>query len=310
MNTPPKGKVHNQIVNYLRGVMAADAQVTRSKVIKDTGCSESYFHEVMRTQDGQDVSAGLKPEDRVSLSGTTGHVEALVADVDALEAADAALLAAFEDQEDGDEDLEGGGAKKKWWEEDTSPAEANWMVDNLETSALHELNEIPDLGARAGCYAIYYVGEADHLYGPLKDSGTPIYVGKADASGTRTGNTDDSRSNPVKARLGSHANSLNHTDLGAGLFLARVLKVAPGKVKDVETMLIAHYKPLWNSVMGGFGLADPGAGRAKSARSDWDVLHEGRPYANQDQPGRRTRDEVESQVLAYLNPEEQFDLAA
>jgi hypothetical protein len=58
----------------------------------DTSHAESYFYEVMRSPAGQAVNAGLKPEDRVSPGTATGV--GLVVDVDSLEAADDALLAA------------------------------------------------------------------------------------------------------------------------------------------------------------------------------------------------------------------------
>jgi len=37
--------------------------------------------------------------------------------------------------------------------------------------------------------------------------------------------------------------------------------------------------PLWNTVIDGFGNHDPGAGRYNQAKSAWDVLHPGRPWA-------------------------------
>ena len=50
-------------------------------------------------------------------------------------------------------------------------------------------------------------------------------------------------------------------------------------VVPVEAELIRGYKPLWNSVVDGFGNHDPGAGRYNQARSEWDVLHPGRFWA-------------------------------
>lgn len=50
-------------------------------------------------------------------------------------------------------------------------------------------------------------------------------------------------------------------------------------VVPVEAALIRKYKPLWNSGIDGFGNHDPGAGRYNQARSEWDVLHPGRPWA-------------------------------
>jgi hypothetical protein len=50
-------------------------------------------------------------------------------------------------------------------------------------------------------------------------------------------------------------------------------------VVPVEAELIRRYAPLWNSVVDGFGNHDPGKGRYNQARSEWDVLHPGRPWA-------------------------------
>lgn len=50
-------------------------------------------------------------------------------------------------------------------------------------------------------------------------------------------------------------------------------------IGTVEARLIRRYKPLWNTVIDGFGNHDPGAGRYNQARSEWDVLHPGRVWA-------------------------------
>jgi hypothetical protein len=46
-----------------------------------------------------------------------------------------------------------------------------------------------------------------------------------------------------------------------------------------ETLLISHYKPLWNLVVDGFGNHPPGGGRAKGKKPMWDVIHPGRKWA-------------------------------
>jgi len=50
-------------------------------------------------------------------------------------------------------------------------------------------------------------------------------------------------------------------------------------IVPVEAELIRRYRPLWNTVVDGFGNHDPGKGRYNQARSEWDVLHPGRPWA-------------------------------
>jgi hypothetical protein len=46
-----------------------------------------------------------------------------------------------------------------------------------------------------------------------------------------------------------------------------------------ETLLIAHFHPLWNLVVDGFGNNDPGGGRARGKKPLWDVIHPGRKWA-------------------------------
>jgi len=50
-------------------------------------------------------------------------------------------------------------------------------------------------------------------------------------------------------------------------------------IGTVEAALIRLYKPLWNSVIDGFGNHDPGKGRYEQAKSEWDVIHPGRNWA-------------------------------
>ena len=50
-------------------------------------------------------------------------------------------------------------------------------------------------------------------------------------------------------------------------------------VVPVEAEMIRRYRPLWNTVVDGFGNHDPGKGRYNQARSEWDVLHPGRYWA-------------------------------
>jgi hypothetical protein len=47
----------------------------------------------------------------------------------------------------------------------------------------------------------------------------------------------------------------------------------------IEAALIKLNRPLWNTAMDGFGNHDPGSGRYAQAKSDWDVIHPGRPWA-------------------------------
>jgi hypothetical protein len=48
---------------------------------------------------------------------------------------------------------------------------------------------------------------------------------------------------------------------------------------SIEAALIKINMPLWNTAVDGFGNHDPGSGRYEQAKSDWDVIHPGRSWA-------------------------------
>lgn len=50
-------------------------------------------------------------------------------------------------------------------------------------------------------------------------------------------------------------------------------------ISTIEAALIKLNRPLWNTALDGFGNHDPGSGRYEQAKSDWDVIHAGRLWA-------------------------------
>ena len=62
---------------------------------------------------------------------------------------------------------------------------------------------------------------------------------------------------------------------------------------------LRQYKPIWNSCIDGFGNHDPGSGRYSQAKSDWDVLHPGRSWANKLKGVHPTEKEIKEKALAY-----------
>ena len=50
-------------------------------------------------------------------------------------------------------------------------------------------------------------------------------------------------------------------------------------ISTIEAALIKLNRPLWNISIDGFGNHDPGSGRYEQAKSDWDVIHPGRLWA-------------------------------
>ena len=139
----------------------------------------------------------------------------------------------------------------------------------------------------SGVYALYYLG--DHaLYAKVaalnRDTCVqPIYVGKAVPPGWRTARATGEETPDLYRRLREHAKSVQQTgDLQIGTFRCRfviLVGVESDLVVPVEAELIRRYRPVWNTLVDGFGNHDPGAGRYNQACSEWDVLHPGRSWA-------------------------------
>jgi hypothetical protein len=160
----------------------------------------------------------------------------------------------------------------------------------------------------AGVYAIYYAG--DHrLYRRLKASGpegteVPIYVGKAIPAGGRKGGLglDVPAGQVLFKRISEHCESIRHTsNLSLTDFSCRYLVADDIWIPLGESLLIEKFAPLWNKVVDGFGNHTPGAGRYQQQRSAWDVLHQGRPFADQLQPNRKRVEDIEKAVEEHFS---------
>jgi len=162
--------------------------------------------------------------------------------------------------------------------------------DNLARNvvqALLDSNEVPlpptDAFEGAGVYAVYYHGDFAP-YAPIVGGQPPlpIYVGKAVPVGARKGGvgSPSSARRELWNRLREHAESIEAArNLRAGDFTCRYLVVVPVWVSLAERFLVAHFKPIWNVVIDGFGNHDPGAGRRGMKRPRWDIVHPGRHWA-------------------------------
>lgn len=153
-----------------------------------------------------------------------------------------------------------------------------------------------------GVYALFYDGD----FGPYKklrssDSTYPIYVGKAEPPGGRTGGTQlDARSYALQNRIREHGRSIGYGgDIALDDFTCRYLVVVPLWIKMAERFLLEHYQPAWNVCLDGFGNHDPGAGRRKGEITWWDAMHPGRPWAAQLKQTRTRKDSVE-RLNAFL----------
>jgi len=145
----------------------------------------------------------------------------------------------------------------------------------------------PDRFIGGGVYALYYIGGFE-LYRPIAFLNSralmqPIYVGKAVPAGWRTARTQISESANLFGRLVEHARSIAQaTNLDIDELQCRFMilqNIESDLVVPVEAELIGRFMPLWNSVVDGFGNHDPGSGRYNQAKSEWDILHSGRPWA-------------------------------
>jgi len=71
-------------------------------------------------------------------------------------------------------------------------------------------------------------------------------------------------------------------------------------ISTIEAALIKLNKPLWNTVVDGFGNHDPGSGRYEQAKSDWDVIHEGRAWAKKCNGIHREKSSIISNIRQHL----------
>lgn len=155
---------------------------------------------------------------------------------------------------------------------------------------VHDL-PLPERFLGSGVYALYYTG-SNPLYAPLAEVNrlaydVPIYVGKAVPKGWRQGRVSDSalrQSNELNSRIIEH---IRNIEIGAGLeiesFACRFVifeETGSDMISTVEAALIKLFRPLWNTSVDGFGNHTPGAGRFEQAKSDWDVIHPGRGFAD------------------------------
>jgi hypothetical protein len=160
----------------------------------------------------------------------------------------------------------------------------------------------------AGIYAIYYTGSFP-AYSSIADQNrdgafqAPIYVGKAVPAGSRKGAslTSDATTLALCSRLKEHADSVKAAaNLGIEDFHCRFLVVDDIWIPLGESLLIAKFSPLWNSLIDGFGNHDPGKGRHNGMRPRWDVLHPGRGWAAKCQPRKESGVDIERDVETYL----------
>lgn len=161
-----------------------------------------------------------------------------------------------------------------------------------------------------GVYALYYIGNSPlykHLYEINRINFIqPIYVGKAVPRGWRQARLQQSN-NELFARLCEHQNSIIQArNLSLSDFRCRFMileDAAADMIGTVEASLIRQYLPIWNCCIDGFGNHDPGSGRYDQAKSDWDILHPGRIWANRLRGTHLPLADIKAKALAYYKQE-------
>lgn len=161
----------------------------------------------------------------------------------------------------------------------------------------------------AGIYVIYYRGSFPS-YAPIakanadvSDPRWPIYIGKAIPPGGRKGafSTEATDTTALAARLREHAESIQLAkNLNLADFACRFLVVQDLWIPLAEQLLIAHFGPIWNRLIDGFGNHDPGAGRYNGLRPRWDLLHPGRAWADRCKVRPESQTDIQREVEQYL----------
>lgn len=181
------------------------------------------------------------------------------------------------------------------------------VAEALLSRKAYPLGSIPDF-AGAGIYAVYYTGPFQ-AYSALSEKNAggklvvPIYVGKAVPAGARKGgNKGTASGKPLFARLKEHSESIiAATNLDIADFHCRFLVVDDIWIPLGESLLIAHFSPIWNNLIDGFGNHDPGGGRYKGMRPRWDILHPGRAWAAKCALRPETAEQIAMEVEVYLH---------
>lgn len=159
----------------------------------------------------------------------------------------------------------------------------------------------------AGVYAIYYDGSFPAYRQLVRENEnaaySPIYVGKAVPKGGRRGVevVNHTSTRALSNRIRQHANSVRAAEnLDIDNFSVRWLVVEDIWIPLGESALIREHRPVWNTLLDGFGNHDPGKGRINGVRPRWDTIHPGRSWAINFPARSETAEDIEQEVIEYL----------
>lgn len=169
---------------------------------------------------------------------------------------------------------------------------------------LTELEQLKEeLSGYVSVYLLYYRGEFP-LYSGIQVANQdnccmPIYIGKAENPGKRTGKGNVTGG--LIGRLREHRGSIRQaTNLDIADFDFMVVVMAVDLVAWGEAVLIRHFQPVWCSIISGFGIHAPGKGRGAQMRSMWDEIHSGRSFAGNLSSNPVTIDNLHPQVTQHI----------
>jgi Eco29kI restriction endonuclease len=170
----------------------------------------------------------------------------------------------------------------------------------------------PERFLGTGVYALYYIG-ANPIYARYAQLnrlsyGYPIYVGKAVPKGWRQARLSDNsmaQSNELINRLREHYKNINVAKgLGVEDFMCRFVifeDEGSDMIGTIEAALIKLNMPLWNTSIDGFGNHDPGSGRYEQAKSEWDIIHPGRLWAEKCKGVLKPKNSIITKIQTHFN---------
>ncbi len=155
----------------------------------------------------------------------------------------------------------------------------------------------------AGIYALYYRGPFE-AYRAISGARCrlPIYVGKAVPAGARKGadGLAPRAGRVLYNRLRQHRATIEQAEnLIPSDFKCRFLVVKEVWIPLAEQVLVNQFKPVWNTVLDGFGNHPPGSGRRAMRRPRWDIVHPGREWAARLE-AREDAEAILAEVRAHL----------
>jgi len=166
------------------------------------------------------------------------------------------------------------------------------IEESITFFSTRKLKDLPlvDPFNNVGVYGLFYFGNSPYYRGLIERNKKiktekeliPIYVGKAVPVGSRTARLQISKSNSLFDRLNEHSDSIQAAkNLDLRDFKCKFVIMENFDIDlivPLESQLIRHFTPIWNSCITGFGIHTPGKGRKDQQKSQWDTIHPGRSF--------------------------------